>query len=121
MLILCVGVEQSGLENRLLALGRYLSLCIPSVIDRKYTKSFFHHHGVPTLKASFPYISRAAKHGYTLLNTPRVHPQFPLQGPSRPSVLGIALASSTLIPFFPQWTTDLHTTGSDHVPITVRH
>jgi len=32
----------------LLALGGHVSLYIPSVIDRKYTKSFFHHHHVPT-------------------------------------------------------------------------
>jgi len=31
-----------------LALGGHVSLYIPSVIDRKYTKSFFHHHHVPT-------------------------------------------------------------------------
>ena len=76
-------------------------------------------HNPSALKASFPYFTRAAEQGYTLLNTPGVHTRFPLQGSSRPSVLDLAFASSALRPFFQEWTTDLPSTGSDHVPITI--
>ena len=41
-------------------------------------------HNSSELKASFPYFSRAAVHGYILLNTPGVHTRFPLQRSSRP-------------------------------------
>jgi len=53
-----------------------------------------------------------------LLNTPGVYTRFLLQG-SRPSVLDLAFVSSSLIPFFQEWTTDLPSTGSNHVPITI--
>ena len=57
-------------------------------------------HSSSELKASFPYFSRAAELGYSLLNTPGVYTRFPLQGSSRPSVVDLAFASSTLMPFF---------------------
>ena len=76
-------------------------------------------HNSSELKASFPYFSRAAEHGYTLQNTPGVYTRFPLQGSSRPSVLDLAFASSSLVPFFQGWSSDLRSTGSDHVPITI--
>jgi len=77
-------------------------------------------HNSSQLKASFPYFSRAAEHGYTLLNTPGVHTRFPLQGSSRSSVLDLAFASPALVPFFQEWATDLPSTGSDDVPISIR-
>jgi len=77
-------------------------------------------HNFSELKASFPYFSRAAEHRYTLLNTLEVHTCFPLQGCSRSSVLDLAFASPTLVPFFQEWATDLPSTGSEHVAITIR-
>jgi len=77
-------------------------------------------HDSSELKASFPYFSRAAEHEYTSLNTPGVHTHFPLHGSSRSSVLGLAFASPALVPFFQEWATDLPSTGSDHVPISIR-
>ena len=77
-------------------------------------------HNSSELKAPFPYFSRAAELGYTLLNTPGVYTRFPLQGLSRPSVLDLAFASSSLVPFFQDWSTDLPSTGSDHVTITIK-
>ena len=74
-------------------------------------------HNSSELNASFPYFLRAAELGYTLLNTPGVHTRFPLPGYSRPSVLALAFGSSHLMPLFQEWTTDLPSTGSDHVPI----
>jgi len=41
-------------------------------------------HNSSELKASFPYFSRAAEHGYILLNPRGVHTHFPLQQSSRP-------------------------------------
>ena len=79
---------------------------------RKYNSS--------ELKASFPYFSRASEFGYTLLNIPGVHTRFPIEGSSRSSVLDLAFASSDLVPFFQEWATDLPSTGSDHVPISIR-
>jgi len=76
-------------------------------------------HNSSELKASFPYFSRAPELGYILLNMPGVHTRFPLQGSARPSVLDLAFASSSLMPFFQEWTTELPSTGSDHVPITI--
>jgi len=76
-------------------------------------------HNSSELMASFPYFSSAAEHRSTLLNTPGVHTCFPLLGSSRLSVLDLAFASSSLMPFFQEWTTDLPSTGSDHVPITI--
>jgi len=72
------------------------------------------------LKASFPYFARAAEYGYTLLNIPRVHTGFPLEGSCRSSVLDLAFASPALVPFFQEGATDLPSTGSDHVPISIR-
>jgi len=77
-------------------------------------------HYPSELKASFPYFSRAAEYGYTLLNTPGVHTRFPLHGPSSPSVLDLAFVFSASIPFFQESATDLPSTGSDHVPISIR-
>jgi len=77
-------------------------------------------HNSSELKASFPYFSRAAEYRYTLLNIPGVHTHFPLQGSSRSSVLDLAFASPALVPFFHEWATDLPSTGSDHVPISIR-
>ena len=79
----------------------------------------FTRHNFSALKASFPYFSRAAEHGYTLLNTPGVYPRFPLQRSSGHSVLDLAFASSSLVSFFQDWSTDLPSTGSDHVAITI--
>jgi len=76
-------------------------------------------HNFSKLKTSFPYFSRAAEHGYTLLNTRGVHTHFLLQGLSRPSVLDLVFVSSPLMPFFQDWTTDLPSTGFDHVAITI--
>jgi len=77
-------------------------------------------HNSSELKASFPYFSRAAEYGYTLLNISGAHTRFPLQGSSRSSVLDLAFASPALVPFFQEWATDLPSTGSDHVPISIR-
>jgi len=76
-------------------------------------------HNSSELKASFSYFSRAAEYGYTLLNSPGVHTPFPLPGSSRSSVLDLAFASPALVPFFQEWATDLPSTGSDHVPISI--
>jgi len=76
-------------------------------------------HNSSELKASFLYFSMAAEHGYTLLNTPGVYTRFPLPGSSRPSHLDRAFASTSLVPFFQDWSTDLPSTGSDHVPINI--
>jgi len=76
-------------------------------------------HNSSELKASFSYCSRAAEYGYTLLNIPGVHTPFPLPGSSRSSVLDLAFASPALVPFFQEWATDLRSTGSDHVPISI--
>jgi len=73
----------------------------------------------PNSRLPSHYFSRAAEHGYTLLNTPGVYPRFPLQRSSRQSVLDLAFTSSSLVPFFQDWSTDLPSTGSDHVPITI--
>ena len=72
-------------------------------------------HNSSELKASFPYFSRATELGYMLLNTPGVHTRFPLQGSSRPSVLDLAFASSSLMPFFQEWTTELPSFGGQKV------
>ena len=77
-------------------------------------------HNSSELKASFPYFSRAAEYGYTLLNILGVHTRFPLQGSSRSSVLHLAFASPALVPFFQESATDFPSTGSDHVPISIR-
>jgi len=77
-------------------------------------------HDSSELKASFPYFSRAAEDGYSLLNTPGVHTRFPLNGNSRPAVLDLSFASTALMLFFQEWVTDLLFTGCDHVPITIR-
>ena len=77
-------------------------------------------HNSSELKASFPYFSRAAEPGYSLLNIPGVHTRFPLQGSSRSSVLDLAFASPALVPVFQEWATHLPSTGSDHVPILIR-
>jgi len=57
-------------------------------------------HNSSKLRASFPYFSSVAEYGSTLLNTPEVHTHFPLLGSSRLSVLDLAFASSSLMPFF---------------------
>jgi len=77
-------------------------------------------HNSSALKPSFLYFSRAAGLGYSLLKTSGVHTRFPLQGSSRPSVLDLAFVSPPLMPCFHEWATDLPSTGSDHVPITIR-
>jgi len=77
-------------------------------------------HNSSELKASFPYFSRAAEHGFTLLNIPGVHTSFPLKGSSRFSVLDLAFTSPAPLPFIQEWATDLPSTGSDHVPISIR-
>ena len=77
-------------------------------------------HNFSELKPSFPYFPRAAEHGHTILYTSGVHTLFLLQGLSRPSVLDLSFQSSSLMPFFQEWITDLASTGSNHVPITIR-
>ena len=77
-------------------------------------------HNFSELQASFPYFSRAAEFGYTLLNTLGVHTRFPLKGSFRSSVLDLAFAATTLILFFQEWATDLPSPGSDHVPIMIK-
>jgi len=77
-------------------------------------------HNFSELKASFPYFTRAAEYGYTLLNIPGVHTRFLLQGSSRSSGLDLVLASPALLPFFQEWATEPPSTGFDHVPISIR-
>ena len=69
--------------------------------------------------ASEPYFSMADLRGYSLLNTPGVYTRFPLSGSGRPSVLDLAFASVSLMPFLAGWGTPYESTGSDHVPILI--
>jgi len=56
---------------------------------------------------------------YHLLNTPGVYTRFPFETTSRPSVLDLAFANTTLSSLVPSWDTPLPSTGSDHVPCVV--
>ena len=67
--------------------------------------------------ASEPFFSMADTRGFSLLNTPGVYTRFPLSGIGRPSVLDLAFASASLVPFLARWDTPYESTGSDHVPI----
>jgi len=56
---------------------------------------------------------------YYLLNTPGVYTRFPFDTISRPSVLDLAFANTTLFPLVSSWDTPLPSTSSDHVPCVI--
>jgi len=68
---------------------------------------------------SAPYIDRAADLGFSLLNTPGALTRFPFVAEDRSAVLDLSFANSALAPFFSTWSTQLPSTGSDHVPIII--
>jgi len=56
---------------------------------------------------------------YNLVNTPGVYTRFPFDTISRPCVLDLACANTTLSPLISSWDTPLPSTGSDHVPCVI--
>src|SRR5713101_3700545 len=77
-------------------------------------------HSPAELRDSFPYFSRAADLGYSLLNVPGVYTRFPFDALSRPAVLDRAFAYSAIASRLDDWSTPLPSTGSDHVPVLLR-
>ena len=72
------------------------------------------------VSSSANYLELAALGGFALLNSPGVYTKFPLSGKARPSVVDLAFANPLLLPFIKSWETPLPSTGSDHVPMTIR-
>jgi len=56
---------------------------------------------------------------YHLLNTPGVYTRFPFDAITRPSVLDLAFANTSLSPLVSSWDTPLPSTGSDHIPCVI--
>jgi len=65
------------------------------------------------------YLDAAFNTLYHLLNTPGVYTCFPFDTISRPLVLGLAFANSSLSPFVSSWDTPFPTTGWDHVLVII--
>ena len=77
------------------------------------------HFSSREISSSTPYFEKAAQSGFALLNPPGEYTRFPLVGTARPSVIDLAFANAPLLPLVKSWESSLHSTGSDHIPITI--
>ena len=77
------------------------------------------HFSHREISSSTPYFEKAAESGLALLNPPGEYTRFPLVGNARPSVIDLAFANPPLLPLMKSWEASLHSTVSDHIPITI--